>query len=249
VRDTIKFPLVALAFAGLAACGDARATEASQEDLQRDLQLASSTTMNLGAPQVNPALLTMETRPEAAPKAANVVKKAPGPRAVRSQAPTVEAAPDVDVAALEEVDEVMSESIAPAPEEITEPVAVAPRPAPPAGDYGTGINGGGEGVYGGGTGVVIRGGGVDGDNCELHRRGRGGISRGPTYGGPVFIPAPRAPNTGGIFIGARNPGERIARGTPSAPSTRGTEARSIPRSTESRAMPSRVGVIRSRIGR
>ena len=182
---------IALAItAGLAACGKSPSTDAAQQDLQRDLQLASASTMNLAGGQVDQALLVkMETQPQGVPQAAKTVKKAAGTRAIRSGTPTVLATPDVDVAAAEESDEVQIESIAPSPEPTNEPVAVAPRPAPVvvqaggAGDYGTGTNGGG--VLGGGIGrggVVIRGGGVDGDNCDLHRGGRGGIvMRGPVY--------------------------------------------------------------------
>lgn len=220
MRSSIKLSLASLAFAAAAsACGDAKATEA-QSELARDLELASST-VALAAPRVDSALLgNMETKPQGAPEAAPVVKKGPGPRAVRSRTPTVLATPETEVAAadvIEEEVEVMD--MAPAPEESPEPVAIAPRPQPVivqtggAGDYGTGsggVYGGGGGVFGGGTGVVIRGGGVDGDNCELHRRGgrRGGIYV-PTINVPrttgtvVNMPSPRGTNVG---IGSRSPG-------------------------------------------
>ena len=223
-----KVSIAALTFAiGLTACADKRSTEASQEDLQRDLQLASATTMNLASPRVDSTLLnSMETKPTARPQPATTVRKGAGTRAVRSQAPTVKATPDVDVAALEEVAEAQTESDAPAPAP-SEPVAVAPRPAPvvipAAGDYGVG-NGGignGGGVYGGGTGtgVVIRGGGVDGDNCDLHRGGR----RGGIYTtGPVYIPATPMPR-GGVFTsgGPASIGRTvIGRSRPSGSSSR-----------------------------
>jgi hypothetical protein len=72
VRTTMKLSLAALAFtAGLTACGDAKANEASQDDLKRDLQLASATTMNLAGPRVDsPLLVTMETTPQIAPEVA-----------------------------------------------------------------------------------------------------------------------------------------------------------------------------------
>jgi hypothetical protein len=197
----MKFSLVTLVVAaGVSACGDARATEAAQADLKRDLELASST-VSLADRKVDPALLTLsETKPQGAPDEAKVVKKGSGPRAVRSAAPTVRAEETEDVAAVEEIEdvtEVVAE--APAPEEITEPVAIAPRPQPVivqtggTGDYGTG-NGG---VYGGGRGgVIIRGGGVDGDNCELHRNG--GRRR-----GPVFVPAAGMPSVPQTIIVSR----------------------------------------------
>ncbi len=233
MRTIMKFPIAVFAVAAITACGDSRGTDAAQDDLRRDLELASSTTMNLAAPTVDSSLLNaMETTPASAPAPAIVVRRAPGPRSVRSQTPTVRATPAVDVAALDEVDEVKSESEAPAPEEVTEPVAVAPRPAPPAGDYGTGINGGGAGVYGGGggvygggTGVVIRGGGVDGDNCELHRRRPGSPVYGGGYGGPVFIPRAQVPRSAGIYERAPRTGGM----SPRSSSTRSMPTASAPR--------------------
>lgn len=200
MRKTTKLSLAALALTtGMFACADAPAAETRNADLQRDIELASATTMKLATPRVDSALLTsMETQPQATPEVAKTVRRGAGSRAVRSETPTVRATPVVEVAELEESEEVQTESIAPAPEESSEPVAVAPRPAPVVlptggeggGDYGTSGNGGG--IFGGGSGrggVVIRGGGVDGDNCELHRRPRrGGIA------GPVYYP--NTPRTG-----------------------------------------------------
>ena len=198
----VSIVVLAVASAGLAACGKSGSAVATQDELQRDLELASAATMNLAAARVDSSLLAqMETAPQGTPEVSKTVKKGAGPRAVRSEVPTVLATPDVDVAAVEESEEVQTESIAPAPQ-VAEPVAVAPRPAPvviPAstgGDYGSG--GGIFGGAGSGGGVVIRGGGVDGDNCELHRRPRGGV----TSSGPVYIPS-TATRPGGVYGGAR----------------------------------------------
>ena len=236
MKNATKLSIAALSLAvGLSACRDGQAADvAQQDDFKRDLQLASSTTMDLAAPKVNPALLTLsETKPNGAPQTSKVVKKGAGNRAVRSHTPTVRAKADVDVAAVEETNDVVQTiAEAPVPEPTNEPVAIAPRPQPvsiPAtvsgGDYGTGSSGGG--VFGGGGGiggVVIRGGGVDGDNCEIHTgRGRypgrvGGI------GGPVYIPV------GGGIGGARMPmGTR--RGYPVMPSRSATQTRMTPMST------------------
>ena len=240
MRTIMKLSLASLAFAaGVSACSDAKATSADN-DLARDLELASSS-VALAGPRVDSALLgSLETKPQGAPENAPVIRKGPGPRAVRSQAPTVRATPEVDVAAVEEAEEMVETiDLAPIPEETTEPVAIAPRPQPVivqtggAGDYGEGtggVYGNGGGVFGGGRGgVVIRGGGVDGDNCELHRRGR--------TRGPIFVPATSIPRTGGTVvnmpsprsgspgIGSRDPGGRIGTARQTISSPRGSTSR------------------------
>jgi hypothetical protein len=207
MQSKMKLSVATLSIvAGLAACAGSKATNAaSQADFKADLQLASSTTMNLASPKVDPALLnSLETSPLGAPQAAKTVKKGAGNRSVRSHSPTVRATPEMDVAAVDEnSDQVDVVTQAPAPES-TEPVAVAPRPTPApvvvqagngSGDYGTSGNGGGIFGPGGGIGgVVIRGGGVDGDHCQPHGRG--------TMRGPVYIPSTGEgyPRTGGITI-------------------------------------------------
>lgn len=175
-----------------AACTTATKQEAAKDDFQRDLQLASATNMDLAAPEVNSALLTsLETAPGAAPKPAPTLKKdAEGDHAVPSDAPTVEATPEPEPAPVEETQPVAPiVAPAPVPEPINEPVAVAPRPQPvpatPAGGIGAGDYGRGGGVFGGGNGSVIRGGGVDGDRCEIHSRRGGGTI---IFRSPVYVP-------------------------------------------------------------
>ena len=233
MRTAVKFTLAAFAIVavagGIAACADAKATETGKDaDLTRDLELASAATLALAGRGIDSAnLALLETKPQSAPEEAPVVKRGSGKKAVRSAVPTVRAQPD-DVAAAELAEgEALAES--PAVDE-SEPVAVVPVPAPipvataPAGDYGSGggIFGPGDGRIGGGggPGVVIRGGGVDGDNCELHRRPRG--NRGPIYV-PVIPTSTRptttasGPSRGGVSIGSRNPGTVSRRpGTASA---------------------------------
>lgn len=209
MQTTLKLSIAALTIAaGLSACAGKSATDAAKrDDFSRDLQLASSTTMDLAGPKVNPALLTsLETKPQGAPEAATAVRKGAGNRAVRSHTPTVRATPEMDVAAVDDNSEqVTVESDAPVPAPTNEPVAVAPRPSPVpvivqagngSGDYGTSGNGGGIFGPGGGIGgVIIRGGGVDGDHCEIPGRGRGGVMRSP----PIYLPYPGAgmPRSGG----------------------------------------------------
>jgi hypothetical protein len=187
---------------GAVACSSG-GTESVKDDFSADLKLASATTMNLAAPAVNPALLTLENAPKAAPQRAPIIKKAPeGERAVQSEAPTVAAEPEPTPAAVEESEPVATAvAPAPVPQETNEPVAVAPRPTPPAavpsggrgaGDYGTG-----GGVFGGGVGVVIRGGGVGEDHCVPRRGGRG------VYTGGIYVPRPTAPVAGGSVVRPR----------------------------------------------
>lgn len=217
MRTSVKVPLAALALIGvagaIAACSDAQAGEsAGNTELQRDLELASAATLALAGRAVDSAnLSSLETKPASAPEKANVVKKGAGPRAVRSK--TVRSAPHPVPAASEGEGEALAESEAPAE---SEPVAIVPVPAPvvgptaPAGDYGTGggiFGSGGGRIGGGGIGVVIRGGGVDGDNCELHRRPRG--NRGPIYVPAVPTSRPTTVSTGtrgGFGGGTRNTG-------------------------------------------
>ena len=54
MRTTMKLSIAALSLAtGLAACAGGKATDAAtQDDFKQDLQLASSTTMDLAAPKV-----------------------------------------------------------------------------------------------------------------------------------------------------------------------------------------------------
>jgi hypothetical protein len=186
---------------GAAACTSSSAKTASKDAYSDDLKLASATTMDLATPKVNPALLTsLETAPRGAPKRAPTLKKGAGEQALPSEAPTVEAAPEPTPAAVEETKPVATTvAPAPAPEPNNEPVAVAPRPTPaaslPTGGVGAGDYGRGGGVFGGGIGVIIRGGGVgDDDHCEIRPR-RGGVMR-----GPVYVPRPTLPVTGGTVV-------------------------------------------------
>jgi len=201
MRNSRQFSLVlALAAGGaVAACSGGKNT-AQADDFNNDLKLASSTTMDLATPKADPNLLnaSLENSPKGMPVPLKTLKRAEGTHVALAKHPTLHAAPTNDVASSEDVTkEVVTVDKAPAPAN-SEPVAVAPRPAPVgnpgggdgSGDYGTSGNGGG--IFGPGDGmggVVIRGGGADGDHCEPHggRGGMGGM-------GPVYMPYP----TGGV---------------------------------------------------
>lgn len=219
MRTTVKVTLASLALIGIAgaiaACTDARANEpAADAELKRDLELASAS-ITLASRGVDSANLSaLETKPISSPEKSRVAKRGSGTRAVRSATPTVRATPEPEPAAVTTEADALVIGALP---EISEPVAVVPTPAPlpvpsPAGDYGSGggLFGSGGGRIGGGGGgvVVIRGGGVDGDNCELHRRPRG--SR-----GPIYVPATPTTPSGGVVntrvrdrmgVGSRNSG-------------------------------------------
>jgi hypothetical protein len=176
----------------VAACGRSDRTAAgSDADLQRDLKLASTTTMNLATPAVNPANFDrMETQPESAPRASTHLEKGADRKAVASKAPDLKASQIPQVATTEQVPQVQAVAVAPSAIPASDPVATAPRPgsAPQLpggagnGEYGGTRQGGGAGgVMGPGIGVIIRGGGLDGDHCEPHG-GRG------TPG--IFLPPP-----------------------------------------------------------
>ena len=174
-----------------AACGhNSRAVSANEVDLQRDLKLASTTTMNLATPQVNPANFdALETQPESAPRQSAHLVKARGPKALASNAPDLKASRIPQVAANQTVPQVQTVAAAPAPIPNQDPVATAPRPgsAPTEPGFGAGAGnqgraGSGSGGFGPILGAVIRGGEVGGDNCEPH----GGRGRFPG----VYIPMP-----------------------------------------------------------
>ena len=198
-----SFILVLAVPMALVSCGHAdRAAAANDVDLQHDLKLAATSTMNLAEPQVNPANFNrLETEPRSELRAARHLVKGVGPRAVASKTPDLNAAAIPEVAATDNVPQVAAVAVAPAPIPTTDPVATVPRPgaAPQvpgrvgAGDYGGTRRGGG--VFGGIgpiIGVVIRGGGVDGDHCEPHGRGRTpGVYLPPPggFGGNTRFPA------------------------------------------------------------
>jgi hypothetical protein len=171
------------------------------DDLKRDLQLASSSSLDLASQQAaKPFALTELGQSSAAPAPSLALKKGAGPKAVKSKTPTVKAAPDasIDAKAEDPTVEVMAQAPSPRTEPTPDPTAPAvPRPSPtpidPNGGQGAhGQNGGGSNpgagdgggsILGGIFGAIIRGGVVDGDHCDprndgRHRRGGGG------YGGP-----------------------------------------------------------------
>lgn len=205
--------LAGAAIVGAVVVRRGHAASPASSSIDADLKLASAT------PDIGPYALT-ETAPSSKPMMGVRLHRAEGPKAIRSSRPRVKAAPDPEPAADENAAPV-TESVAQAPgagptEAPAEPTTAAtPRPVPVPVTYpsgggdarGSGDVGNGSGavigaVIGGILGAVIRGGGVDGDNCEIPRRGtrrgRPGVFT-PNTGG-IYMPI-----TGGIGTGSRFP--------------------------------------------
>lgn len=199
MRTFTRMAVVPAALLALAACGrGAKRTAASDTDLKKDLQLASTSIDLATTKPSNIVLSPVEEMPLSKPEHAHTLKKAPGPKAIHAKHPTVKAAPIPEVAAEAPKPQVEQTVEAPAPEpqatppEPALPPATRPSPAPvPSQGPGTGrAQGEGAGsvigaVLGGILGAVIRGGAVDGDRCEPHggRHGRGGVYGGGPYQG------------------------------------------------------------------
>jgi len=202
---------VGLSAVVLAACGKngASPNRAMNDDLKRDLQLASSSSLDLASQQASKGFALTEIAQSSAPSPSPTIKKGAGPKAVKSKTPTVKAAPDatIDAKAEEPTVEVMAPAPSPTTEPTPDPTAPAvPRPSPTAidpngGEGARGQNGGGPNpgagdgggsILGGIFGTILRGGVVDGDHCDPRGMGRhGGISinnRLPTH--PSY-PIPR----------------------------------------------------------
>ncbi len=200
MRNSVTLAL-AVPFA-LVSCGHAdRVAAGNDVDLQRDLKLAATSTIDLAAPPVNPANFNrLETAPQIELQVSTHLRKSTGPKAVSSKTADLRASAIPQAAATDDVPQVETIAQAPVPVVNSDPVASVPRPSTTprdpvgAGDYGP--RGQGGGVFGGMgpvIGVVIRGGGVDGDHCEPHGRGRvpgvylpepggyGGTSRFPAF--------------------------------------------------------------------
>jgi hypothetical protein len=181
------------------------ASKAPVDDFTKELEKADAAGLQLAQAQSARQFSLSETVPETKPEAKTVTKRATsGTKAVRSKTPTVKAAPE-NVAAdvVEEVPDLTAVQQSAGPTNTEAPVPVSPEPSPavtpaPAQDQGPilrGGNGSGAGTAGSGSGggwgtifgAVIRGGGVDGDNCDprgTQGTRRTGIpqQRTPTYG-------------------------------------------------------------------
>jgi hypothetical protein len=164
----------------LAACGG---SDKVSDDFQRDLDRAS-TASEITLPQAQTATQVVSSIERMTPPAPRRV--APSQRVAKHKpAPTREPAP-VEVEQADVSTEVEPAPVEPSPAPVAEAPLPSPRPRPvaSAGGAGDGQGGIGSGDSGrGGTigtiiGVVLRGGVVDGDDCDPRSEGRprGGIS-------------------------------------------------------------------------
>jgi outer membrane biosynthesis protein TonB len=187
--------------------------------IDADLQNAQAAGLELAQSQTANKYALSEIAPESKPEPQKTLKKNNGPKAIRSKTPTVKAEAEATPAAAEEVTSEATTTKpqpAPAPTETTAPVnpTPAPTPVPAPQDEGP-ILAGGSGVgrtgstagsgNGGGWGTVLgsilRGGVIDGDNCDPRgqpgrRPSTGTIYRRPTSGYPMGMPP--MPTRGGI---------------------------------------------------
>lgn len=199
---------VGLSAVVLAACGrnGAPADRAMSDDLKRDLQLATTSGLDLASQQRAEAFPLTEIPQSSAPSPMPALKKGAGPKAVRSKHPTVKASPEASVVANAEDPQVEITQKEPSPttEPTPDPTAPAvPRPSPtptdPNGGEGAhghggggpnrGANDGGS-VIGGIFGVILRGAIGDEDHCDPRRdgtvRGRRPTRTSPQYPGTVI---------------------------------------------------------------
>ena len=205
MRNT-RFVLIGAAGLIVAACSGKSKT--MSDDLKKDLDMASTSdglalaSSSAKGSQVVSAIEQAAPAPRQIASSRRVVKHKLAP--TRTPAP-VETQQQADVSPTIAV---QPAEVQPAPTEIT-PVE-SPRPHPiemPSGS-GVSVGRGGGSVLGGilgGISVVLRGGGVDGDNCDPRTDGRGRV--------PASINS-RIPVINGTFPGAGRIGGmgRIGRG-------------------------------------
>jgi hypothetical protein len=234
-RRLLAVPVLALA----SACAG-EPEGAMTADLQKDLELATATSLELASARRTEVVSALErAEPGTAAEGDRVAAPAPRRRAPRAVAPVPlrtasdEApAPAVEVAADAEPAEAPVAEVAPEAGDVAaeqageEETVQVGGPVVTSDGVGTGRPRD-PGGWGGdlplpGTGVVIRGGGVgDPDLCQIHRRpGRGGVV---VVGGPVYGPVYGGgyPRGGSSEVGGRTrAGGSTARPRGPSPSSR-----------------------------
>ena len=200
MRTTTRFVLVGAA--GLIAAACSGRDKAMSDDLKKDLDLASSTDgIALATPAAtgSQVVSAIERTTPPAPK-----RVAQSQRVARHKpAPTPPAPVEAQKADVSEEVAPQPVAVAPAPSDPAPTTSQRPHPIDMPSGVGTQVERGGGSdigrVLGGIISVVIRGGGVDGDECDPRPGGRGRV--------PIFINS-RFPGTPGTFPGSG----RIGRG-------------------------------------
>jgi len=208
----VGIPVAVIGVAVAVGVGRHRKSDKSNDAFSEDLQRAQATGIELAQAQGASRYALTETAVQAKPLPAKAIKQGPGAKAVRSATPTVNAAPEpvaaLVVEALPDI-QVMQTTATPTPAEVIAPAI--PRPVPrtmpsPESDQGPILTGGsGRGTgntdTGGGIGLggifvaIIRGGTVDGDNCDP-RGARPRTNVPPPMRAPVYAPNPSGMNGG-----------------------------------------------------
>jgi len=203
--------MASVAVAAVACAKTKSSTTAMSDDLKRDLRLATTQPPVI---QVNADELGPQSHKEVALK----LKKAPGPKVMRSSHPTVKASQTPREVAEVKADMPAVQVTASAPAESQNPSPDAPpsaRPAPipvpstsgsaPGSGSGSGASQGtGIGsVLGGILGGILGGVVVGDDHCDPRtdgrRRGRGGVYGPRGGGGVIIIPGGGYPRGSGRF--------------------------------------------------
>ena len=171
----------------------------SNDKFAADLQQAQAAGLDLAQAQGAKKYALTEIAPDSKPTPTKAVKQGSGTKSVRSKTPTVKAAPEpVDAQVVEDIPDVqvMQRAATPTPAEVTAPAVPRPVPQtmPAAGSdqgpilaggtgRGTGRTTDGGSGWGGIFGAIIRGGGVDGDNCDPRPNSTRPPMRTPVYNG------------------------------------------------------------------
>ena len=241
MRSILRFvfvvvPTAVLATAVVVGVSNSKAKQAvaADGDLQRDLQLASTASIEL-APAGRPVatISAIETARSATPeRSARPKRSRSASRVVRPRTPTVTPAAEPEVAeSTDDAESAVTTELAAAPEEanveaLADGGVALPRPTAIPVAYPTG--GSDPGTYDPGP-TVIRGGSIDPDHCQIHgRRGRAG---------PPIFRQPRGPSLGDRIRGAQasggssvrprtSLGERIRQASSSSSRSSGSSARS-----------------------
>jgi hypothetical protein len=186
----------------------------TNDKFSADLQSAQAAGLDLAQSQGAKRYALTEIAPDSKPQPSKTIKPNNGPKAIRSKTPSVKASPEpVAAQTVEEIPQTtVTENAAPVPSDI--PVPAVPRPVPQtsesdgpilAGGTARGRSGDGGGIgLGGIFGAIIRGGTVDGDNCDP-RPSSGG--RQPNRTQPIFGQNPNSPSgMGSGRVGYPQPG-------------------------------------------